>query len=99
MEVQLHKEASSAYLVDELENEHKKQVRSPVAQSEIEAEILLEVREIELTYGSDYIEIGLCDDLLSSLEEDHEVSHVVAPALDRGGGHFNERTAIRGNAL
>ena len=87
MEVQLHKEASAAYLVDELENEHNKQVGSTVAQSEIEAEILLEVREIELTYASDHVEVGLCYDLLSSLEEDHEVGHVVAATLYRPRGN------------
>ena len=69
--------------VNESQDKPKNKIETPVSAQEVEANVVSEVGEAELGESEEHVVVGFPDDSKACFEEHHEVSHVVAPALDQ----------------
>ena len=87
----------AAQLPNEFKDEHQHQVQPPVPETEVEAEVLFDIGEIEFRKSSHHVVVGLSNYVLSSSKKDHEVGHMVAATLDRLVCHFYQSASRRRN--
>lgn len=76
-------------------NQQQNELQTPVANEQVKANILFEVTPVKLIYSVKHAVVSLCQDLFSSLNKGHEVSHVVASTCDGSGIHIQKATAFR----